>query len=450
VGLRVAILCIDPWEGPDDIGFRPFNYAARKLLAAFRSDPTCDHAEMEVIESRSRNVDEFVQRVEAYDPDIVGASTYVWSFSAFLEVARRLKARRPERTIVFGGPSARPAMFDLSSYRDARPSVDALVLGDGEQFIRDVVRLKDHSRAGLATLPGLAVNTPDGFVPTGAPVRLENLDDYPSPYELGMGPPGWSGQLETFRGCPVACRFCQWGDPWQTARAFSADYLTRQLEGFRAAKLTNVFLVDAGLNLNASAFRNLVAAEERTSVLSELAFRGALYPTLLKPMHVEFLHRIHVEELSLGIQSFEPETLRMVDRPFDERRFAEVMRELTPFNSIVEIILGLPGDGPAAFRRTLDRAMEVSARVRVYRCLVLPDALMTRPHPGTFMRYDEDTLAMIECTGWEKDVLDREWQYVADLSAQTKGDRGYWWYTIGQNPSRCPAGDGEPSSASIN
>ena len=184
-------------------------------------------------------------------------------------------------------------------------------------------------------------------------------------------------------------------------------------------------------------------------MLSELAFRGALYPTLLKRMHVEFLHRIHVEELSLGIQSFEPETLRMVDRPFDERRFAEVMRELAPFNSIVEIILGLPGDGPAAFRRTLDRAMEVSARVRVYRCLVLPDALMTRPHPGTFMRYDEDTLAMIECTGWEKDVLDREWQYVADLSAQTKGDRGYWWYTIGQNPSRCPVGDREPSSASM-
>ena len=50
----------------------------------------------------------------AYAPDevfimlsIAGASAYVWSLPTFVEAARKLKQRRPDRTIVFGGPSAR-------------------------------------------------------------------------------------------------------------------------------------------------------------------------------------------------------------------------------------------------------------------------------------------------------------------------------------------------------
>jgi radical SAM superfamily enzyme YgiQ (UPF0313 family) len=37
--------------------------------------------------------------------DVVGFSTYVWNAQISLEAARRLKRRKPEMLVIFGGPN---------------------------------------------------------------------------------------------------------------------------------------------------------------------------------------------------------------------------------------------------------------------------------------------------------------------------------------------------------
>jgi len=56
--------------------------------------------------------------------------------------------------------------------------------------------------------------------------------------------------LETYRGCPFSCTFCEWGATKDSKAVFSVDYITRELEAYARLKTSTVFLVDAGLNLN--------------------------------------------------------------------------------------------------------------------------------------------------------------------------------------------------------
>ena len=428
-GRKVALLCVDPWTQYQS--FPPFNYPVRRVQASLMA-AGIEGAEIHLVETRDTDADALMARLEAIDPDVVGASAYVWSFATFVEVAERLKRRRPDVTVIFGGPSARPAMFALEPYRERRHACDALVLGEGEQIFSRIVELATRDEAGLSTLPGLALPTRDGFRRTGAPISIVDLDALPSAYRSGLVPRGVSAHIETFRGCPLSCAFCQWGDSGGNSRIFSREYLVRELEAMRDLGLGEALIVDAALNLNPRAFRNLAAAEREVGYLREAGLSFEVYPSHLSDEHLEFLSQVRLQTIGIGLQSYDRDVLRQMQRPFDEERFDRVVRQLAALPGAdprIEIILGLPGDTPESFERTLERARELPCGVRVFHCLVLPDALMTRAPPGVDMVFDPVTLYMKSCAGWSEKALretgERLTAMCEDAGGQLEG--GVFW-----------------------
>jgi radical SAM superfamily enzyme YgiQ (UPF0313 family) len=420
---RVALLCLDPL--PEQKGaFRPFNYSVRKVHAAVETNPALG-ARVEVFDSGSKDADEFVGRIEKFDPDVIGVSAYVWSFPTFIEVCRELKKRRPDRTVVFGGPSARREMFLLPPFRDGLEVVDALVLGEGEDIFQEILALPERGRSDLAAIKGLAVSTGDGWHVT--PEHEQPiLDTLASPFQLGLVPPGKTGHLETFRGCPLSCTFCQWGDLKKTNRIFSVDYLVRELGAFQKLGLKGAMIVDAALNLNARAFRNLRAAEREVGFFRNATLNAEIYPQYMTDDHLEFLSEVGGgADLGLGLQSYDRDVLGNVERPFDAARFERVVRDVLAIapNTAIEIIMGLPGDSPDSFRRTFDRAVRLGASVHVFRCLVLPNALMSRAPESFAMVYDPITLRMESCLGWKPGEIDA---MAAELDRMAGTSEGAW------------------------
>jgi radical SAM superfamily enzyme YgiQ (UPF0313 family) len=404
-GRRVALLCIEPTIVGGE--YAPFSFGVRRVQAALMADAALG-ADVHLVESRSRDADDWVDKVEAIDPDVVGLSTFVWSFPTWVDVAKRLKARRPDRTIVMGGPSARTAMFALEPFRGSERFVDALATGDGEGVLGSVLNLSERDPVGLRGIAGLAIPGALGWTQTPrSPV--ESLDGLASPMRMGILPRGRTVCLETYRGCPMSCAFCAWGDLESPKKVFSSEYLAAELSAMRQARTPNVQIVDAALNLNSRAFRNLAAAERASRCFAGTKLYVCVYPSHLADEHMEFLASIRRPRIDLGLQSFSPAALSAMDRPFQESRFDRVVEQLARVADIeVEIILGLPGDTPEGFRATLARARSLPAMVRIFHCLVLPDALMTRAPPGVEMDFDPVTLAMRACTGWSAEALATE------------------------------------------
>src|SRR4029079_3252557 len=129
-GRRVALLARYP---PRDPAMPQFisNHGMRMVEASLRAS-RLDGLEVRAWDLTTMPIDDLVREVLAFDPDVAGFSTYLWSFPYFVEVARRLKVDDARRLIVFGGPSARPSMLALAPWRGARHWIDVLVINDGE------------------------------------------------------------------------------------------------------------------------------------------------------------------------------------------------------------------------------------------------------------------------------------------------------------------------------
>ena len=407
--MRIAFLAVDTrWEDPAGT-FTSFSYAARKLEASVRGAPDLAHVETTIIDLKTDDPEAFFEAIRAYRPTVVAASAYIWSVATFLDVARRVKEWDPSVRVVLGGPAARQSLLSLAPYRPLLRYVDAIATGEGEEVVRHLAR--DEA---LASIPGLLLPHSLGFRSTAPAVRPE-LDAYPSPYQIGTAPLDHTGFIETFRGCPISCAFCQWGDE-KSDRVHGAEYLTSHLRGLVESRAESVFFTDAAFNLSARAFRNLLEAERTVDALSKVTVRGHLYPTHVKEEHLDFLDHVGKAQVAVGVQSFDVEVLQRLGRPFDLARFERVLVELRPRMQIdIELICGLPGDNPESFRRTLEKTLAIADTVRVFYPLVLPDALLERADEFG-IRFDPRSFLVEECQGWSAKELRGTWDAVERMS----------------------------------
>lgn len=405
----VTLVAVDsPWRDPNGT-FYSFSYGIHVLRASLRTVPDLQHVAVALVDLHTDDPDTFFDAVMATRPTLVALSAYIWSLPVFAGLVARIKRHDPSIVVVAGGPAVRRAVLDLPPYLGLRTQLDAIVPGEGEETIRLLAR--HHREADWrTTIPGLQWYF-DGRWHQSPAAERPDIGLYPSPYQLDLGRTGMTGYIETFRGCPIHCAFCQWGEQ-KSDRVHSVDYLASHLDGMRKAGIANVFFLDAAFNLSPKAFRNLVEAERQVGVLKDQVVHGHLYPTYLEEHHLEFFDSLRQVQASVGIQSLDEAVLARMGRPFDMRKFQRVLERMRGRLDVdIELIFGLPGDSPETFWRTYERSIELGTSVKVFKCLVLPDALLERSQ-SMQIDFDPTTFAIHSCQGWTARDLDEQWQRV--------------------------------------
>ncbi len=427
-GRRVALIACYPMRDPAMPQFIS-NHGMRMIEATLRASDL-EGLELQAYDLLSATVEKLVAHVLAFDPDVVGFSAYLWSFPFFIKVATHLKQADPARLIVFGGPSARPSMFNLEPYRASKEIVDALVINEGERTFLEIVTMGDRSAAALSEVAGLALPTPDGWIDT--PARpLADLNELASPYRLKLVPHGGLGVLQTYRGCPFTCTFCEWGTLESPRRVLDVDKLSAEFAAMGEHRVQGAILVDAGLNLNPHAFRNLRQAADQTGFLASRQLICEIYPAKVTQDHLNFLSDVGAPHVGVGLQSFDKDVLSHVERSYDEGRFEENLGRLTDIAPVaLEIIMGLPGDNPRTFRTTFERARSFKCALRVYHCVVLPSALMVRAPESYCMDFDTRTLKMRSCLGWSEADIEAEGEFLNERAAAEHGRTGQFFWVF--------------------
>jgi radical SAM superfamily enzyme YgiQ (UPF0313 family) len=155
---RIALVCLTPQPDTDELGNLQLpSYGIRRIQAAVAADRNNPAHKVKLIDLGRDDAAAYVEQILAFDPELIGFSIYVWSTATLVAVARAIKRRRPGCVIVFGGPSARTALFDLDFYRGAGSYLDAVVEGDGEVPFRDVAALAELSAGSLRSVRGLTL-----------------------------------------------------------------------------------------------------------------------------------------------------------------------------------------------------------------------------------------------------------------------------------------------------
>ena len=324
------------------------------------------------------------------EADIVGFSTYVWNGQISLEIARRLKARRPEIVVVFGGPHVPD---QPEAFLRAHPFIDVAVHNEGEEIFRRI--LEAHPARDWAALPSVSFVGADGrFVRNPNGERLRDLDEIPSPFLEGTfdalmaahPEETWIGLWETNRGCPFKCTFCDWGSATAAkVTKFGEERLNREVDWFARKRIEFVFCCDAnfGIQKRDVEIAEYVAEVKRTTGYPRaLSVQNTKNATERAYLTQKILSDAGLNKgVALALQSVDGETLKAIKRDnISLDTYMELQRRFTRdgVETYSDLILGLPGETYDAFAEGVNRIIESGQhnRIQFNNLSILPTAEM--------------------------------------------------------------------------
>lgn len=324
--------------------------------------------------------------------DIVGFSVYIWNRSYSNVLARELKKANPDIFIIWGGPEP---PIEKPDFFERLPFVDVCVKLEGEKSFKAIL---DHfvTDKDYTSIPGLLVNNNGKILNTGDSLRIDDLDTIPSPYLTDVFKPlmekfpeiRWNATLESNRGCPYACTFCDWGSlTYNKVKKFGLERVYAEFEWVGRNKCDFVSLTDANFGIFPE--RDSLIADKLIEVQKKYNNPKAYTISWAKNQKrevVEIVRKLIYEGgskmgLNLSVQTMDENVLDIIKRKnLDTNKIEEVFELCEQYNIplYTELILGLPGETLASWKNNFYRLFEAGNHtgITIYQAQLLENAEM--------------------------------------------------------------------------
>lgn len=362
-------------------------YTAGQLAAyAFDDKNIADNYELADIFFLRENVYEVLSKIES--PFMVAFSTYIWNCNYNKTLAKLIKEKYPECIIVFGGHHVPPGGVMLEEC----PYIDYLLHGEGEVIFKRLM----CATIGLESteyIPGISMRSEKGII-----TNQEMISDecnFPSPYLNGYfdkiirenPDTEFMGLIETSRGCPNACAYCDWSNMKSKIRMFPIERIYGEIEWM----MNNRICVLGSADSNFGMFKR---DEVITDKLIE-AKKKSGYPLRFQTSYAKnstkrvFDIGIKLEKadmnrgVTLSFQSMSKEVLKNIGRDnISIDYYSELMKLYSEAGvaTYTELILGLPGETYESIVDGIDKLLNLGQHNALYihNCEWLPCSIMGR------------------------------------------------------------------------
>ena len=332
-------------------------------------------------------------------PAIYLFSDYIWSHAWNVERSSEVKQKSPHSLTVHGGPNTPKYPADVETFFAMNPQVDIAVHGEGEEtFAALLDALQGQLGDGpprlsvLRDVPGLTFRDGNEIVHTGKRDRIADLDRIPSPYLTDLFESVGDVEttlmtIETNRGCPYGCAFCDWGSATLSRiRKFDLDRVFAELEWCAKHKVRTIFCADANFGIFP---RDVDIAHKIVELNKEYGYPKVWESSYAKNT-VKHLREI-IEILTQGgvlstgtlsLQSVDQPTLDAIQRSnikvekYDDLA-VEFAKQGLPL--VVELMMGLPGSTLQSFIADLQQTIDREVRARANPTEVLMNSPMNAP-----------------------------------------------------------------------
>jgi hypothetical protein len=295
------------------------------------------------------------------DPDVFAISTYVWNWDISRELARAVKQKYPSCTIVMGGPQV---PYKQSWLADNQDICDMIVTYAGERTFAELLK-------GNVTAPGIM--TLDHYK---APMPDKEIDDLPSPYLSGLMDslmkPGkqYSAIIETNRGCPYQCTFCdQEALYYNKIAKFDYDRVIAEIDWVVAHKIDFLYFADSNVGIfdrDVDFIRYIAKCRNATGYPRQIDYSTAKQ----QPKRIVELGRILNQEanikrgVTIALQSMNPATLKAIKRiNIANTKLEQMVREYNQagVDNYCELIVGLPEESLETWIAGIGKILELGS-----------------------------------------------------------------------------------------
>lgn len=184
-----------------------------------------------------------------HKPDIIAFSSYIWSIEIIKQLSRSLKFVLPNVKILLG---------NVEATKDALgANMDFIMSGESEISFLEFLEFSEGKKL-LSEVTNLSYIDSTDLLITNSSSLIEDLDDIPFPYRYYPDSKINAVRIETSRGCPYNCNFCNYAER-SGMRYFSLSYLKKNIAYlFDHYDFKNLTLLDANFNINVERMKNIL------------------------------------------------------------------------------------------------------------------------------------------------------------------------------------------------
>ena len=311
----------------------------------------------------------------------------MWNYEFNIKLAEKIKERYPDSKIIFGGPQ----ISDAAAWLEKYPFIDFVVLGEGEKTVTDVL-LSICGYKDISAVDSVSYRKNDEIITNEIKYSITDVNEIPSPYLTGIfdkilknNDDKFAAIIETSRGCPYNCAYCDWGNPELPMRYFDVERVKKEIEYIADKKIVFVVLADSNFGIRAE---DEEIADKFVQSKNKYGYPKAVEMAFAKhnPSRVFSINKkLYENDMSRGatlsMQSLDPQTLKNIGRENITREKFESLLKLYSENHIpsyTELILGMPGETYESFCDGIEYLLDNGQHnsIHVFYCEILPNALM--------------------------------------------------------------------------
>jgi tRNA A37 methylthiotransferase MiaB len=303
-----------------------------------------------------------------FTPDVLGLTVRTPALSSALHAAALAKRLRPGIKVVLGGPH--PTL--MSEETAALPNVDAVVRGEGEQTILDLVRAWDQGRS-LQGLPGVSYWDQEAQIVVHGPKRplIENLDTLPFPakhliiHRHSLMEEDHYSTIMFSRGCPSRCIFCSSPAIWtRRVRFRSPGNMVREMLQTHQQFNTRFFSFQDDTFTTSKKRISELCDEIITSGLTSVpGFRWACNtrPEMVSGPLLEKMQEAGCAVVAIGVESGNDDILRKMKKGYTTAQVREAARiiKASGLTFSAQFLIGMPFETEAQIWDTVRLAEEL-------------------------------------------------------------------------------------------
>ncbi len=332
-------------------------------------------------------------------PAIYLFSNYLWTHGNSIAVSETVKRLSPDSITIHGGPDTPKYAQDAQDYFEKFPHVDIIIRGEGEASaadtldkLRSVIGQENPDLSVLQDVPGITYRHRGEIFRNPDRERIVDLDTIPSPYLTGLfdayrGVPRMHATLETNRGCPYGCTFCDWGSATTSKiRKFDLDRVFGELEWCSKMKVQSVSQCDANFGI----FERDVEIAQRVADLKAATGYPETFGGSYAKNSTKYLQKI-IKILAdagilaqgvLSLQTMDADTLSVIKRSnIKVEKYDALANEMRNSNLqlTVELMMGLPGATLGSFIEDLQQCIDRDIQARINHTTMLVNSPMNAP-----------------------------------------------------------------------
>ena len=356
-------------------------------------------------------ITEFIQDIETIKkeirktpPDIFGVSLYVWNYEKSLALCAWVKSEYPNCLVLTGGPH-QYFKHDNDWFKKYQ-FIDASLPGEvyGEIAIADILNnITDDNTVNWNTVEQIVYPNKNRNMilrSTKSTYRrdfkwnysafesqVEHIEEYVRQYALHYTDALFA-KIETTRGCPYECTFCDWGGGVGTKVIVKDLEFVKKDIDVAAIKLglNNIFICDANFGINGdrdvAVIQYLADIKKKTKQLIDVQYGGHAktknhFDYLKKMLSIEAENNLSYS-YKISQQSFNDEILENVKRTdlrsTEHFELAKYLYERYAFSSVIELIFGLPGTTLETWYNEFNKPYEWGIIIKCYEWYLLPEA----------------------------------------------------------------------------